>query len=416
MIKKLFLLLVATLYLSAIELPSTPKTPKSVLEKSLSQINDRGISIKNRKTTTTTDSFELVVTDFDKLINLPDDETLDIKPTDPQSAGAIKSAKSTKAQSSGLNGITMQVDVNYQKNAYHSTIYLSKFPTKELSKEEKMVIERVIKNQLLFISSDFNITNNRYTMDFKDIDETFDTIKIKTDAIKANGIYDIDHLDSQSIKFNLGTLSLTPTEKKFLGEYLNISNLYINMASIPNGKMLDMSYNIGVEIIDANISKSITKVNRANVDIKVGNLNRDAYNKLVELGQSKSTIDPNSPEIMNLATNLLTQELYIEIKDLSVDDLIAQGQKMGAFKATAKVSFKKDPNLAELIKINPIMALSALEVEANIELSAEMLKALSQTPKGAMLAFIPPKMEKGVAKYAIKYSGGQLLVNGKPLQ
>ncbi|MEA2027423.1 MAG: DUF945 family protein [Campylobacterota bacterium] len=414
MIKKLFLLLVATLSLSALGV--TAKTPKSVLEKSLSQISDRGISIKNRKTTANTDSFELVVSDFDKLINLPNDEMLDIKPTDPQSAGTVKSTKSSKAKSSELNGITMQVDVNYQKDAYHSTIYLSKFPTKELSKDEKVVIERMIKNQLLFISSDFNITTNRYTMDFKDIDETFDTIKVKTDAIKANGVYDIDHLDSQSIKFNLGTLSLSPTEKKFLGEYLNISNLYINVASIPNGKMLDMSYNIGVELIDANISKSITKVNRANVDIKVGNLNRDAYNKLVELGQSKSAIDPNSPEIMNLATNLLTQELYIEIKDLSIDDLIAEGQKMGAFKATAKVSLKQDPNVAELIKVNPIMALSALEVEANIELSQEMLKALSQTPKGAMLAFIPPKMEKGVAKYAIKYSGGQLLVNGKPLQ
>jgi|GEM_PF-1512651 len=414
MMKKLFVLLVATLSLSALGV--TAKTPKSVLEKSLSQISERGISIKNRKTTAITDSFELVVTDFNKLVNLPEEEALDNKPTSPQSAGAIKSPKSTKAQSNGLDGITMQVDVNYQKDAYHSTIYLSKFPTQEMSKEEKAVIQRVIKNKLLFISSDFNITNNQYNLEFKNIDETFDTIKVKSNAIKANGIYDIDNIDSQSIKFNLGTLSLTPTEKKFLGEYLNINNLYINMASIPNGKILDMSYNIGVDLMDANISKSITKVNRANVDIKIGNLNRDAYKKLVELGQSNRAIDPNSPEIMNIATNLLTQDLYIELKDLSVEDLIVEGEKMGAFKATAKVSFKQDPNLAELIKINPMMALSALEVEANIELSADMLKALSQTPKGAMLAFIPPKMENGVAKYVIKYSSGQLLVNGKPLQ
>jgi hypothetical protein len=405
MLKKLLLAMLAT-FAFASQTPTTPKTPKAVVEKSLEQAKTKGMVVENRKTTDTTDSFDLVVKDFAKLAGMPD-----------QKGGSLdKNATTVSNPYKEFDGISMHVDINYLKDGYSTQLYLSKFPTEGMNKKEKAVVERIVKDKLIYITSDFNTQNNKYNLAFKDVDEQFDTIKIKTTAIKGHGTYDIDNLDNQDVKFNIGSLMLTPTEKKFLGEYLTINNAYINVASVPNGKMLDINYNVGVELVDANISKKLTKVNKANVDIKIGNLNRDAYNKLIEMSQSGKAIDPNSPELMALVTALLTQDLYIEIKDISLDDIIAGGQKMGGLKANAKATLKKDPNLEKMIKINPMMALSALEVEANIELSEAMLKTLSQTPKGAMLAFIPPKMENGVAKYAIKYSAGQLLVNGKPLK
>jgi len=413
MLKKFLLSIFVTLFAFASQAPTAtaPKSAKSVVDKSLEQLKNKGMVIENRKTTDTTDSFELVIKDFFKLAGLP--------PQASAPKGLDKNATKTVADKglySDLNGIAMQVDINYSKESYASALYLSKFPTESMSKDEKALMARIIKDQLIFITSDFNINTNKYNLAFKDIDETFDTIKIKTAGIQGSGTYDMDNLDTQDMVFKMATIMLTPTEKKFLGEYLTMNNAYINMSSIPNDKVLDLNYNVGVEMVDANISKSVTKVNKANVDIKFGNINRNAYNKLIELSQSNIAIDPSSPELMNLLTALITQDLYIEIKDISVDDLIANGQKMGGMKVTAKASFKKDPNLAQLLKINPMMALSALEVEANIQLSQSMLKALSQTPKGAMLAFIPPKMENGMAIYLIKYSGGKLLVNGNPLQ
>jgi len=403
----------ATLFAFALPDPSVAKTPQSVLQKSLDQAKTKGMAIENRKSTATTDSFDLVVKDFAKITGVPQEE---LKPLAPKEANLSKKMPKVNPYES-LNGITMHADINYSKESYDSIVYLSKFPMEGMSKEEKAVIQRVIKEKLLYITTHYNVVDSQYTMAIKDIDEQFETIKVKTKDIKANGTYDIDHLDTQKMKFNAATLMLTPTEKKFLGEYLTMSNLYITIDSTPNDKVLDLSYRVGVDLIDANISKKITKVNKANLDIKFGNLDRASYNKLIELSQTNTTmIDPNSPEMMNLVAGLLTQDLYIEIKDLSLEDLIAEGKKMGGFKANAKITLKKDPNLTQLIKINPMMALSALEVVADIELSQEMLKALSQSPKGAMLAFIPPKMENGIAKYAIEYSAKGLLVNGKPLQ
>lgn len=405
MLKKLLVMLFTTLFAFATQ---APKIPKMVLDKSLEQLTSKGMAVENRKTTDTTDSFELVVKDMNKLAGMPQQNAVQ--------GDKNASAPTTADDMQVFNGIALQVDVNYTKDAYHTVLYLSKFPMEGLSKDEKAVLERVINKQLIHITSDFNINTNKYTLAFKDIDEKFDTINVKASGIQANGTYDIDNLDTQDVKFNMATLMLTPTEKKFLGEYLTVNNAYINVDSAPKDKMLDIRYNLGVELIDANISKKVSKVNKANFDIKVSNLDRASYNKLIELSQSKTPIDPNSPEFMNIVTSLITPNIVLEIKDLSLGDLIADGNKMGGMKASAKASLKKDPNVAQLIKMNPMMALSALEVEANIELSQEMLKAISQTPKGAMLAFIPPKMENGVAKYVIKYAEGKLLVNGKPLQ
>jgi len=410
MLKKLLLSIFVTLVAFATQAPiiTAPKTPKSVLEKSIEQAKAKGMVVENRKTTDTTDAFDLVIKDFSKLTGMPPQET----------SGLDKNASQTpsKGPYDEFNGMAFHTDVEYKKDSYLSTLYLSNFPIEEMSKEEKSVVERIINKKLLYITSEHNVVTNAFTMEIKDIDEQFETIHIKTSGFKGHGIYDMDNLDTQDMKLNIASIMLKPTKKKFLGEYLTLNNLYFNLNATPNDKMLNLNYNIGIEMVDANISKKVTKVNKANMDIAFTNIDRTSYNKLVELGQSNTVIDPNSPEFMNLLTGLITQDIAIEIKDLSIDDLIVDSQKMGGFKANAKVTLKKDPNLAQLLKINPMMALSAIEVNAHIELSQTMLKTLSQTPKGAMLAFVPPKMEKDMAIYDIQYTDGKLLVNGKPLQ
>jgi len=410
MLKKFLLSIFVTLVAFATQTPTiaAPKTPKSVLEKSIEQAKVKGMVVENRKTTDTTDAFDLVIKDFSKLTGMP-----------PQMASETDK-NASQATPKGLydefNGIAFHTDIEYKKDSYLSSFYLSKFPAEGMSKEEESVVERIINNKLLYITSEHNVVTNAFTMDIKDIDEQFETIHIKTSGFKGHGTYDMDNLDTQDMKLNIASMMLKPTEKKFLGEYLTINNLYFNLNATPNDKMLNINYNIGVEMIDANISNKVTKVNKANIDFAFTNINRESYNKLIELSQSNTVIDPNSPEFMNLLTGLITQDIAIEIKNFSTDDLIADSQKMGGFKANAKVTLKKDPNLAQLLKINPMMALSAIEVNAHIELSQTMLKTLSQTPKGAMLAFIPPKMEKDMAIYDIQYTDGKLLVNGKPLQ
>ncbi|MBN2825605.1 MAG: DUF945 family protein [Campylobacterales bacterium] len=411
MIKKLLLSIFVTLFACATETPatSTPKTPKSVLEKSIEQAKAKGMAVENRKTTDTTDTFDLVVKDFSKLAGMPpqtEGSSLDKNATQPTAKNPYES----------FNGIAFHTDITYSNESYSSIFYLSNFPTEGMNKDEKALVERIIKNKLLYITSEHNIVTNAFKMDVKDIDEKFETINVKTEGIKAHGTYDLDNLDTQDMKVNIASIMLKPTEKRFLGEYLTIKNIYINLDSTPKDKMLNITYNIGVEMLDANISKKVTKVSKANVEINFANIDRDSYNKLIEISQSNTIIDPSSPELMNILSGLITENIAIEVKDLSVDDLIADSQKMGGFKANAKVTLKKDPNLAQLLKVNPMMALSALQVDAHIELSETMLKTLSQTPKGAMLAFIPPKMEKGVAIYDIKYADNKLLVNGKPLQ
>jgi hypothetical protein len=65
--------------------------------------------------------------------------------------------------------------------------------------------------------------------------------------------------------------------------------------------------------------------------------------------------------------------------------------------------------------MNPLMALSSVKVDAKIELSKEMLRAIMKDKRAGLLAILPSKEVDGKIVYVIKYGKGKLTVNGQAL-
>ncbi len=390
-------LLMASLFLNAQEVPAKKEvqTPQSIINKSLVQLKDSGIVVENRKTTATTDSFDMVVSDLSKAL--------------PKDANGSQDL-------SIFNGIKAHSDINYSKDGYASISYLSALPTDaDASQEEKITMAQIIKEKLVYITTKYSVKDYKYSMIFRDIDTILSKVKIQISNFIANGTYNPDDLYSQDMKLSIGDIAIKPLEKRFIGEYLNIKNIFISSAVSSTDKLVDIIYNMGVDLVDGNISKDTINIKKVNSEIKLGNINREAYGKLIELAKSK-TLNPQSPEFMTTLSQLITKGFYIEIKDLSLKSAIVKGDTLGDFKLYIKASLKEDDKLAQMIQINPMMALGGLSVEAKLTMSKSVFKLISSSPKGAMLAFIPPKIEKGNMVYNVSFANGKLLVNGKPMQ
>ncbi|SHO81066.1 hypothetical protein MNB_SV-15-223 [hydrothermal vent metagenome] len=399
MLKKISVsLLMASLLLNAQEVPAKKevKTPQSIINKSLEQLKNNGVVVENRKTTATNDSFDMVVKDLSKA--LP------------------KDANITTKDVSGFSGIKAHSDINYTKDGYTAISYLSGLPNNpDASQEEKITIAQILKERLIYITTKYSIKDYKYNMIFKDIDTILAKVKVKISNFVANGTYNPDDLYSQNGKVSIGDIAIKPLEKRYVGEYLNIKNLYLSTSLSAKNNLVDITYTTGVDSIDGNLSKESININKLNSSIKLGNINKEAYDKIIKLAQSK-VIDPQSPEFLDTVSKLITKGFYIEIKDLSLDSALIKGEKLGLFKLYIKASLKPDDKLAQIIKISPMMALGALSVESKITISKSLFELISKFPQGAMLAFIPPKIEKGNMVYNISFNDGKLLVNGKPMQ
>ena len=398
MLKKVCVsLLMTSLFLNAQEVPTKKEvqTPQSIINKSLKQLENNGISIENRKTTKISDTFDMVVSDLSKAL--------------PKDANGSKDL-------SVFNGIKAHSDINYTKDGYTSVSYLSALPkSPTASQEEKITVAQIIKDKLVYITTKYSLKDYKYNMVFRDVDTILSKLKIKISNFIVNGTYNPDNLYSQDMKLSIGKVGLKPLEKRFIGEYVNINNIYLATSVSTNKNLVDISYNVGVDLVDGNISKDTVTINKVNNTLKLGNINKDAYSKLIKLAQDKN-LNPNSPEVIDTLLQLITKGFYIEIKDLSLESALIKGQKLGLFKLYIKASLKEDDKLADMIKINPMMALGGLSVEAKITMSKSVFKLISSSPQGGMLAFIPPKIEKGNMVYDVSFFNGKLLVNGKPMQ
>jgi len=66
-----------------------------------------------------------------------------------------------------------------------------------------------------------------------------------------------------------------------------------------------------------------------------------------------------------------------------------------------------------MIAISPLMALSALQIQAHIELSDAMYQAIMMDKRMMMLKMLKPKRVNGKKVYDLSFKQGKLLINGK---
>ena len=312
-------------------------------------------------------------------------------------------------------GLSFQNDINYTTNSYRGVSTVIDFPRNNLDKNEAIVIDTIIKKKLIVLNSDYSITNHIYNLSLQDINETLNNTIIKIDGAKVDGFYDVAQPLKERVNLSVKSIDFRPLAKELLGEYFTLKNLTINTKTDKKGEVIDLEYEVSIDLLDSKVHKKYSLIENAHFHIKIGNLDAKIYEELEELGsQNPELINKN--KIDELSNKLLVSKgLFVEIIDFSFNNLINNKDIMGSTKITAKVSLDNVKNSAKEIASNPILALSFLNLDAKIELSKDMLNIIMKDPRAVMLAMLPPKQEKDKTVYVIHYSKGKLSINGQKL-
>ncbi len=399
MLKKLLLSSVITAFALAGETATVILKPysdvKAHIEKEIlfmkKSYKEYGVSVENRKLGVDNQSYSLV-------------------------ASPIVIDKNTSIDSFGLAGLKINNDMNYTTDGYNSTIYLTALPKDmNITKDEQKLLTHLVKDKIIEVYTNYNIKTKKFKTTLKDINETIPEAIIKISGISIDGLFDMYKPEKQIINLSIGDLNIKAKDKKFKGEYLNFKDAFIKTEAVLNKNSYDVVYKSGFKLLDFNLEGKFLHIEKANIDVKIGNIDAKAYEKISKLVQENPNIGLEDPKFQVLIGTVISNGAFLEIEDLSAVNIVDNKKAVGGFKINVKLTIDKDPKIAQSISVNPMMALSALNLDARIELSKANYNTILKTPRGAMLAMLPPKTEKDNFVYTIKYSKSKLLVNGMPL-
>jgi len=318
-----------------------------------------------------------------------------------------------------LAGLSIYNDINYTKDSFNAISTLISFPQNtNMSGDDLLLAKKIIDTKTFVINSNYNTNNGRYFGVLKDINLSIpDKVNIVTKNIQINGYYDQDNLTKQQSKFSIDSINIMPLTADLLGEYIKMKNLQVISETKANGENLNLIYTISMDLLDMHIDKEHSKIEKANLSMSIGNLNLKAYEELLKFLQENRENLENLEKMEELQILILelfakSKNMYIEISDLSLSSLTIEGKEMGPVKITSKVSLKGTKELIQIIAVNPEFALTALSMEAKIELHKEILKEIYKEDKSVgSLAFLFAKYKNESLIYDATYKEGKLIIN-----
>jgi len=350
------------------------------------------IVIKNKKVTDKSQTFDIVF----------------------ESKKIDKISSHSKTYKKDLDGLTISNSINYTKASLNGSSTLTSFPKN--AKGKKIIKDKVIKDKVATINYDYNLKDFKYNISLKDINDTFDKGHLYTKNIKVSGVYDKNNLFSQESNLSLEKVKIIPLSPKLKGQYVNIENVYISSDyASRDDKKIDLNFDILINLLDYKVEKQSGLVKNFRFKVTLGNLDKDNYLKLSKIYEDNPTIAVTTPKVMELLTKLLvSKDLFIAIEDLSVESVKVLNQDFGTGKISIKLSLENNPQLLQMIKMSPLMAIGSLNVDAKINISQAMYDMLLNSPKGKMLKMLPINKDKnGQVVYDISLKKGKLLINGE---
>lgn len=316
-----------------------------------------------------------------------------------------------------LAGLAFANEIVYDKDSLKLSSALSAIPTDlGLSKDEKKIVDDIIKDRVIEITANYNTNDYKFDGRLKDINQSIEDVKIVTKDIEFRGSYNPNDILTQNSSFFVKSFDLTPPQDEFKGEFISVKDIMINSTSSVDNAKVNFKTHISVASVDAKVDKKVSDIKMLTLDTTIANLDSNSYKELIKLIEENPTNYTEDPKLFPILIALLSdKDISINIDNLSVDKLISENQDMGHGKISAKVSLKDTPDLAKMIEVSPLMALSALQVEAKIELSQEMFNALIKDKRAFMLGLLPQKKDGDMIVYVIDFKDGKLLINGQEL-
>lgn len=315
-----------------------------------------------------------------------------------------------------LAGLSFANDMNYSQDVIDTKSTLVGIPDRDqMDENDSKDIHKIINEKLIVIRSHYSLKNHLFSVTLKDINSTLSKLNIVSKGLKVDGYFDPKETLKNRSHLAVDKMNFVFTTPQTIGNYLTIDHLEATSETTSDEKTLNMNYKMNLDLFDANLSDEHSKIEKLKLNITVGNIDIKAYKELEEFGRKHpNPTDADMDRLQALSIKLLTSNnIYIELTDLSIGNIVDHDKVLGSSKATAKISLTDNKNLAQMIALNPMMALSALKVNAKIVLSSKMMQRAVKHKKAALIMLLPSKKEDNNFIYEIKYEQSKLTINGQ---
>jgi len=350
-----------------------------------------------------------------------------------------------------LQGMQVGIDMEYNPNssdAIAMDIYPIKLPTsfyQNLDKNDTVELEKMIKEKLFLTHVNINKLLSSFDGYVKDINKEFKdngtTAHLVTKGFKFNGTiedekiedikqtletisYQID--DQLNINVNGLTTNVKNSDKSLYNnvEYSIKSFDIINKIENPFSIKIDNITGLSQDKLKANLLNSESRVKISSIDFtqngkktilnsiimdtSINNINKKALEKL--------NMDNNSSfeQIIPLLKEIVKDDISIDIPNISIAKITNDGKSFDGFKIKALVKVEKNFDWKSL-ENNPLALTNLFDAKVNIEASNEFVNLISTNPQVMVMMMVMQPVDKNGKKYYdIKFSKGELKINGKP--
>lgn len=369
-----------------------------------------------------------------------------------------------------LSGATIAADVEYSNIPFSKAIIVQIYPLslsstvmQEMQKNNPDAYKHFnhfLEEKGFLYHIEYNLISKDFNGFIKDIDESYvvkDKVKIimnlKGARFEGNG----DILAPHKLQFNIktmqfdakdgtNTLSLhvntirnssdfesftkyTSSIKVFhMGLFLKGPQNDINM-SIDNLKVSSSSsvknekVALYSKIFIKNLAFSSQKINFSletfNSDISINALDKQSFEHFSELLTKSKTMNKRllQQEIQKSLLTLLSHGLHVKVSDISLQNIIINKmQALGGLKIQSELEIKKDKDLANKLKISPMLFVSNITMNMKIQLAnALYLKILEDSPLAPMIASYAKK-DADAVYFDIHLKDTALSVNDKVIR
>ncbi len=360
-----------------------------------------------------------------------------------------------------LSGATIAADVEYSNMPFSKAIIVQIYPLslssavmKEMQKNNPDVYKHFIHfldEKGLLYHIEYNLISKDFNGFIKDIDESYivkDKVKIimnlKGASFEGNGDILAPHklqLNIKTMQFDAedgtNTLSLHVNTLRNSSDFesftkyassikvfhmglflkdpqndinMSIDNLKVSSSStVKNEKVTLMSKSF-IENLAFHSQKINFSLETFNSDISINGLDKQSFEHFSELLTKSKTVQKS-------LLGLFSHGLEVKISDISLQNIIINKmQALGGLKIQSELEIKKDKNLANKLKISPMLFVSNITMNMNIQLAnALYLKILEDSPLAPMIASYAKK-DADAVYFDIHLKDAALTVNDKVIR
>ncbi len=196
------------------------------------------------------------------------------------------------------------------------------------------------------------------------------------------------------------------------------NTISVNASSNTQGEFAELDSKVNIKSIAVDSSELQVALKDWNLDLALNGLDKESFNKTQELiSKARATSTPKEEqELEESLTTLVSKGFVFSIADFSIQNITVDAtENLKGLSLKSELKLKADPDIAQKIKMSPMLLVSNIELATYVKVSKELYARLTNDISvGAYAKYIREENDNLI--FDIKLIDGELTLNGRTLQ